>query len=291
MTALAARQLNTSGEKIRSSGTDHQDVVLDTDELADPEVRARVIQARDLPTGLGDMDASLYLLFRAVRERSTVALSGESADEVFGGYQQFFDPEARAADTFPWLALFRRHIGNQDDLLTQDFAGALDLGPYVRDSYRQAVSGIPRLDGESDFDYQMLRICDLHLTRFVRREEPSPRGHRGPASPLDVLPGEEPLPLHAGPRLHRRAAEPRQGTADQPSTSLCGSISTLPRLPPADPDPGCVGDAGQPGADHALPRGPRQVLRTQERLPGPSRGRRPTGRRVRRQDRRGLRRG
>ncbi len=51
------------------------------------------------------MDSSLYLLFRAIRDQSTVALSGESADEVFGGYLQFFDEEARRADTFPcWSA-------------------------------------------------------------------------------------------------------------------------------------------------------------------------------------------
>ncbi|CAM5396767.1 asparagine synthase (glutamine-hydrolyzing) OS=Streptomyces tendae OX=1932 GN=llpA PE=3 SV=1 [Streptomyces tendae] len=133
MTALASRQLGEHGEKVRSfavdfagqaenfiadelrgtpdtpfvhdvartSGTDHQDIVLDAQALADPEIRARVIRARDLPAGLGDMDASLYLLFRAIRDHSTVALSGESADEVFGGYLQFFDEEAR-------LGQFRR---------------------------------------------------------------------------------------------------------------------------------------------------------------------------------------
>ena len=58
-----------------------------TTTLADPDVRRTVVTARDLPIGLGDMDASLYLLFKAIREQSTVALSGESADEVFGGYR------------------------------------------------------------------------------------------------------------------------------------------------------------------------------------------------------------
>ncbi|MGX1670981.1 asparagine synthase (glutamine-hydrolyzing) [Streptomyces sp. NPDC055400] len=200
MTAIAARQLGEHGETVRSfavdfvgqtenfvademrgtpdtpyvhdvakaSGTDHRDIVLDSNELADPEVRARVIRARDIPAGFGDMDASLYLLFRAIREHSTVALSGESADEVFGGYLQFFDEEARTADTFPWLVRMSQHFGDDSDVLRADLAAALDLDGYVRNSYTGAVRGIRRLDGESDFEYRMRRMSYLHLTRFVR---------------------------------------------------------------------------------------------------------------------------
>jgi asparagine synthase (glutamine-hydrolysing) len=58
--------------------------VLDHNQLADPDIRRKVVAARDIPIGLGDMDASLYLLFKAIRQQSTVALSGESADEIFG---------------------------------------------------------------------------------------------------------------------------------------------------------------------------------------------------------------
>ncbi|WP_432188009.1 asparagine synthase (glutamine-hydrolyzing) [Streptomyces sp. Tue6028] len=200
MTAIAARQLRADGERVRSfavdfvgqaenfvadelrgtpdtpyvhdvaraAGTDHQDIVLDTQALADPAVRAKVIGARDLPVGFGDMDASLYLLFRAIRAHSTVALSGESADEVFGGYLQFFDEEARSADAFPWLVSFGRHFGDDADVLRPDLTKALDIETYVADGYRSAVSGIRRLEGESDFEYRMRRICHLHLTRFVR---------------------------------------------------------------------------------------------------------------------------
>jgi asparagine synthase (glutamine-hydrolysing) len=200
MTALAARQLAAHGERVRSfavdfagqadnfvaddlratpdtpfvhdvardAGTDHQDIVLDAEALADPGVREKVIRARDLPAGLGDMDASLYLLFRAIRERSTVALSGESADEVFGGYQQFFDEEARRADTFPWLVSLGRHFGDDADVLRPELVKALDLESYVADGYRSAVAGVQRLDGESDFEFRMRRISNLHLTRFVR---------------------------------------------------------------------------------------------------------------------------
>ncbi|MFG2205762.1 asparagine synthase (glutamine-hydrolyzing) [Streptomyces sp. NPDC048638] len=200
MTALAARQLGEVGETVRSfavdfvgrtenfvadelratpdtpyvhdvarlSGTQHEDIVLDSAELADPEVRAAVIRARDIPMGLGDLDASLYLLFKAIRRHSTVALSGESADEVFGGYQQFFDEEARRADTFPWLVRHTRHMGDDGDILTPGLTDALDLPAYIQDGYHSAVKDVERLDGESDFEFRMRKISYLHLTRFVR---------------------------------------------------------------------------------------------------------------------------
>ncbi|MFB7499674.1 asparagine synthase (glutamine-hydrolyzing) [Streptomyces sp. NPDC056161] len=200
MTALAARQLAEQGEKVRSfavdfvgqtdhfvpdglratpdtpfvhdvarlAGTDHHDIVLGSEALADPAVRAKVLRARDLPAGFGDMDSSLYLLFQAVRGQSTVALSGESADEVFGGYQQFFDEEVRRADTFPWLHMANEHIGRDTDVLRPDLAKSLELDAYIGDAYSAAVADIVRLDGESDFEYRMRRICYLHLTRFVR---------------------------------------------------------------------------------------------------------------------------
>ncbi|MGW1007339.1 asparagine synthase (glutamine-hydrolyzing) [Streptomyces sp. NPDC002520] len=199
MTAIAARQLAEQGEKVRSfavdfvghadnfvadelratpdapfvhdvalaSGTEHQDIVLSTQTLADLDVRAATIRARDLPMGIGDLDSSLYLLFRAIREHSTVALSGESADEVFGGYLQFFDEEARRAGTFPWKAQSER-FGSDFGILSPALTNALDLKTYVADSYGTAIADIRRLDGESDFEYRMRKICYLHLTRFVQ---------------------------------------------------------------------------------------------------------------------------
>ncbi|MER5437977.1 asparagine synthase (glutamine-hydrolyzing) [Streptomyces sp. NPDC002790] len=152
----------------QASGTDHEDIVLDSNALADPEVRARVIRARDVPAGFGDMDASLYLLFKAIREHSTVALSGESADEVFGGYLQFFDEEARNTEAFPWLVSMGKHIGDDSDVIRPELTKRLDLEGYTADSYAEAVRDIQRLEGESDFEYKMRRICYLHLTRFVR---------------------------------------------------------------------------------------------------------------------------
>lgn len=140
--------------------------MLDHTTLSDPDTRRTVVTARDLPLGLGDMDASLYLLFKEIRTRSTVALSGESADEVFGGYRWFHDPVVQRADMFPWVAAFS--TAAPMSLLTEEATAALDLGGYLEQNYRDAVSEVDTLPGESEHEQRMRVICHLHLTRFVR---------------------------------------------------------------------------------------------------------------------------
>lgn len=150
-------------------GTQHESIVLDHASIADPAVRRAVITARDSPLSLGDMDASLYLLFQAIRQQSTVALSGESADEVFGGYRWFHQPEVQAAQTFPWMAVFVSGARAQvSDRFNAGITAALDLPAYISDRYSEAVGEVERAEGESDHEMRMRVMTHLHLTRFVR---------------------------------------------------------------------------------------------------------------------------
>jgi asparagine synthase (glutamine-hydrolysing) len=149
-------------------GSDHTDIVLDYTTLADPEVRRAVLTARDVPMGLGDMDASLYLLCKAIRERSTVALSGESADEIFGGYRQFHDPVAQRAHAFPWLVSNMAPFGEEGGMLNDDVQSALDIEGYRRERYESAIAEVGHLESESDLEYRMRISSYLHLTRFLR---------------------------------------------------------------------------------------------------------------------------
>lgn len=78
-------------------GSRHRTVLIDNAELVCERAREEVFRAKDVPFTFGDMDTSLHLMFGEIRRHSTVAISGEGADELFGGYGWFRDPQAVAA--------------------------------------------------------------------------------------------------------------------------------------------------------------------------------------------------
>ncbi|MGK5441568.1 asparagine synthase (glutamine-hydrolyzing) [Micromonospora sp. URMC 105] len=153
----------------RHVGTRHREILLDSRELTDPAVRAAVLRATDVPPAFwGDMWPSLYLLFRAVRQQSTVALSGESADELFGGYLWFHRPEAVDAPTFPWLTSGSARYFGGTSLLDQGLLEKLDIPGYRADRYAEALAEVPVLPGESAEDRRLRKVGYLALTRFVQ---------------------------------------------------------------------------------------------------------------------------
>jgi asparagine synthase (glutamine-hydrolysing) len=154
-------------EVAKHAATDHADIVLDAAALIDPLHRGAVAAAYDLPNFLGDMFTSLYLLFAAVREQSTVALSGEAADEVFGGYAWFHMPKVIAEPTFPWMALMNDD-GSGGGVLNDELARRLDVRSYRADRYAEALKEIEHGDDPDPHNRRMREVSYLHLTRFVQ---------------------------------------------------------------------------------------------------------------------------
>ncbi|MET8864939.1 asparagine synthase (glutamine-hydrolyzing) [Nonomuraea sp. NPDC004580] len=153
---------------VRHVGTEHADIVLDPKTLADPGIRRAVALARDLPVGTGDMDLSLYLLFKAIRGKSTVALSGEAADEIFGGYRHMHIPQIQTARAFPWIAVNVGPFDKDSTGLDPHLLTRLDLDAYRLDAYDTAIAEVGRLDGDDDFEHRMRIMIHLHVTRFMK---------------------------------------------------------------------------------------------------------------------------
>ncbi|MCU7822018.1 asparagine synthase (glutamine-hydrolyzing) [Kitasatospora sp. DSM 101779] len=156
-TTLDAPYVQAAAEHI---GTLHTAVLVPDDDLLD--ARDAVLRARDRP-GWGEMDASLHLLFREVRRRSTVALSGEAADEIFGGYPYFHDPGALASGTFPWL----HGRTTPAALLRPEVRAAVRPEEYTAEAYRRSLAEVPRLDGEPAADARVREVFHLALTRWL----------------------------------------------------------------------------------------------------------------------------
>ncbi|HEY8374623.1 MAG TPA: asparagine synthase (glutamine-hydrolyzing) [Pseudonocardiaceae bacterium] len=158
-----------AAEVARHVGTEHEPVVLRTADMTDPVVADAALWAQDLPSPIPDMDRSLYLLLRAVRQRSTVALMGEIADELFGGYQSFRDRSLLDTGNFPWVSMGLRvsPLGRSTGLLDPELLKRIDVPGYSAQRYAEAVAEVPALPGESADEALMRRTSFLHLTRWL----------------------------------------------------------------------------------------------------------------------------
>ncbi|RUS47599.1 asparagine synthase (glutamine-hydrolyzing) [Cohnella sp. AR92] len=140
--------------------TEHHEVKFDTPELVSA-LEAAVL-AKDSP-GMADIDASLYLFCREIKKGATVALSGEAADEIFGGYPWFHRPEALNAQTFGW-SLFPEL---RESVMSDELREKSRPMEYLGDRYSEALAEVPLLPGESDAERRMRTMSYLSISRFM----------------------------------------------------------------------------------------------------------------------------
>ncbi|MBP2327052.1 asparagine synthase (glutamine-hydrolyzing) [Kibdelosporangium banguiense] len=152
-------------------GTDHHHLVLDHRALSDLEVRREVVSAWDAPYGMGDMNSSLFLLFKALKEHVTVALSGEAGDEIFMGHFWHHADVVHEGgrEDFPWFVAWPQL--NTSSYMSEDLVALVDLPTFTRDRYRDALTEVPQLDGEDNRRRRQREVAYLGLTRFMRTLE------------------------------------------------------------------------------------------------------------------------
>lgn len=143
----------------RDIGSNHTSYIVNTEDLI-ASLRDAMV-ARDLP-GMADVDSSLLLFCREVKKHATVALSGECADEIFGGYPWFYRDDLLNLDMFPWansLALRRNVISKR--------LSNLNIEGYAKSRYFDTVEETPLLGNENPKERRRRQMFYLNIKWFM----------------------------------------------------------------------------------------------------------------------------
>ena len=140
---------------------DHHLVTLDTPQLTAALFEAT--EARDLP-GMADVDSSLLLFCREIKKEVTVALSGECADEIFGGYPWYRDPEIRARAGFPWAQTTDWRFS----FLKEEFAQQIDPHAFMDGRCRMTLQDTESLPDTPPEERRMQEMMRLNLDWFMQ---------------------------------------------------------------------------------------------------------------------------
>ena len=119
--------------------------------------------ARDFP-GMADVDSSLLLFCKNVKEKATVSLTGECADEIFGGYPWFFREDALNSNTFPWSIA----ISERQKLLNTNISEKINLKEYIDYRYNESLNEIEILDCDTKETAEKRKISHLTLNWFMQ---------------------------------------------------------------------------------------------------------------------------
>ncbi|MBE6760674.1 MAG: asparagine synthase (glutamine-hydrolyzing) [Ruminococcaceae bacterium] len=142
-------------------GSEHFTVTVDTDEVVNALYSA--VDARDLP-GMADVDSSLLIFCGKIKKQVTVALSGECADEIFGGYPWYRDEKIRSRYGFPWA----QSTEYRQSFLHRDFENAINGVDYVNSRYEQSLKAADKRQGLSSLEKRMREMVYLNQNWFMQ---------------------------------------------------------------------------------------------------------------------------
>ncbi|MBR6150033.1 MAG: asparagine synthase (glutamine-hydrolyzing) [Lachnospiraceae bacterium] len=141
--------------------TKHQYLTCDNHDLYANLFKA--VDARDLPC-MADVESSMLYFCGLVAQNHKVTLTGECADEIFGGYPWFHKKECFDADIFPWSMDF----SPRTMLLREELLELLPLEDYARAAYEKTLRECPALPGESKEEKRRREISYLNLRWFMQ---------------------------------------------------------------------------------------------------------------------------
>lgn len=145
---------------VQHLGVIHHTTIIPHDLLAE-KLKDAVI-AKDLP-GMADIDSSLLLFSQDIKKQFTVALSGECADEIFGGYPWFYKDELLRNVGFPWM----QSEAERHNLLLPKWKEKLKLKEYVKSRCIETLQEVPKLEGENPIEARRREMSYLNMLWFM----------------------------------------------------------------------------------------------------------------------------
>lgn len=139
----------------------HHWTILTPEDLVEGIADATI--ARDLP-GMGDVDISLLAFCRQIRPWTETVLSGECADEIFGGYPWYRDPKMRDVDTFPWAQTTKERTALLDQWILQQ----IQPEEFVNSCYRDTILQADILPENSPLDRRIKQLVHLNFKWFMQ---------------------------------------------------------------------------------------------------------------------------
>jgi asparagine synthase (glutamine-hydrolysing) len=140
--------------------TQHHEKIISQEQLAFDLIEA--CHVRDFP-GMADIDSSLLWFCKEIKKDFVVSLSGECADEIFGGYPWFHRKQDLERPGFPWM----RSVSERQNLLKSHWQNKLKLNDYVMGKYQEAIGETPRLPGESVEESKRRELFYINMIWFM----------------------------------------------------------------------------------------------------------------------------
>ncbi len=193
VSAICAREMDSKGKRLDTYSLDYQDndkyfvpgrfqpnsdtqfirimqedldsqhhwTVLTPDDLVAGICDATI--ARDLP-GMADVDTSLLAFCKKIKSHSNIVLSGECADEIFGGYPWYRDPEMRDEDGFPWA----KTTAERTHFLHSWFTDQICPEEFLRSRYQQTVMESDIMPENNPQERRIKELVNLNFRWFMQ---------------------------------------------------------------------------------------------------------------------------
>lgn len=155
-----SRDADFIGKMVEAHDTEHHNFILDNDTLK--ELLKEAVKYRDLP-GMADVDSSLLWFCQQAKQHVTVALSGECADEIFGGYPWFYRTDDLNRVGFPWI----RSTSLRNQLIDSAIQQKIDLDQYRLDRYQETIEESPKLEQDSELEAKRREMFYLNMQWFM----------------------------------------------------------------------------------------------------------------------------